>query len=91
MDETLRQLIRETRAPIPHGPKAVCPLRLRVPALWFMQRLHVHQTPVWQSSRDRIQAKVDWQFITLDAQLKLKRLYPTHESGRYTSDFLPDA
>ncbi len=26
---------------------------------------------------DRIQAKVDWQFTTDDARVKLKRLYPT--------------
>ncbi len=33
----------------------------------------------WQTSRDRLQVKVDWQFTTEDARLKLKRLYPTHE------------
>ena len=31
-----------------------------------------------QDSRDRIQAKVDWQFTTEDARRRLKRLYPTH-------------
>ena len=30
-----------------------------------------------QASRDRIQAKVNWQFTTDDARVKLKRLYPT--------------
>ncbi len=37
------------------------------------------EAAAWQASRDRIQAKVDWQFTTEDARLKLKRLYPTHE------------
>ena len=37
------------------------------------------EVAAWQASRDRIQAKVDWQFTTEDARLKLKRLYPTHE------------
>lgn len=32
----------------------------------------------WQASRERIQARVDWQFTTGDARLKLKRLYPTY-------------
>ncbi len=38
------------------------------------------EVAAWQDSRDRIQAKVDWQFTTEDARLKLKRLYPTHEA-----------
>jgi len=37
------------------------------------------EVAAWQASRDRIQAKVDWQFTTHDARLKLKRLYPTQE------------
>ena len=37
------------------------------------------EVAAWQASRDRIQAKVDWQFTTENARLKLKRLYPTHE------------
>ena len=31
----------------------------------------------WQAARDRIKAKVDWQFTTDDARIKPKRLYPT--------------
>lgn len=31
----------------------------------------------WQNHRDNLQAKVNWQFTTQDARLKLKRLYPT--------------
>lgn len=31
----------------------------------------------WQDERDQQQAKVNWQFTTDDARIKLKRLYPT--------------
>ena len=34
------------------------------------------EVAAWQASRDRIQAKVDWQFTTDDARIRLKRLYP---------------
>ncbi len=37
------------------------------------------EVAAWQASRDRIQAKVDWQFTTHDARVKLKRLYPTFD------------
>ena len=37
------------------------------------------EVAAWQASRDRIQAKVDWQFTTNDARVKLKRLYPTFD------------
>ena len=33
----------------------------------------------WQAARDRIRAKVDWQFTTDDARVRLKRLYPTFD------------
>ena len=32
-----------------------------------------------RGGRDRIRAKVDWQFTTDDARVKLKRLYPTFD------------
>ncbi len=35
------------------------------------------EVAVWQAARDRIRAKVDWQFTTDDARVKLKRLYTT--------------
>ncbi len=35
------------------------------------------EVAAWQASRDRIRAKVDWQFTTDDARVKLKHLYPT--------------
>jgi len=31
----------------------------------------------WESQRNRVGAKVDWQFSTADARIKLKRLYPS--------------
>ena len=31
----------------------------------------------WQARRDNLQAKVNWQFTTKDARVKLKWLYPT--------------
>jgi hypothetical protein len=31
----------------------------------------------WQNQRNSCQAKVDWRFSTVDARIKLKRLYPT--------------
>lgn len=31
----------------------------------------------WQSKRNQRQVKVDWQFTTADARVKLKRLYPS--------------
>jgi hypothetical protein len=31
----------------------------------------------WQGHRDRLQAKVNWQFSTAHARTKLQRLYPT--------------
>ena len=35
------------------------------------------EVAAWQAARDRIRAKVDWQFTTDDARVRLKRLYPT--------------
>ena len=38
------------------------------------------EVAAWQASRDRIQAKANWQFTTANARVKLHRLYPTlHE------------
>ena len=38
------------------------------------------EVAAWQARRDNIQAKVNWQFTTKDARVKLKRLYPTTTS-----------
>ena len=37
------------------------------------------EVAAWQASRDRVRAKVDWQFTTDDARIRLKRLYPTFD------------
>ena len=34
----------------------------------------------WQRRRDNLHAKVQWQFTTQDARIKLRRLYPTLET-----------
>jgi hypothetical protein len=34
----------------------------------------------WQKFRDNKNAKINWQFTTKDARIKLSRLYPTFES-----------
>lgn len=38
------------------------------------------EVAAWQAGRDRLQAKVDWQFTTEDARIKLKRLYPSFDA-----------
>lgn len=37
------------------------------------------EVAAWQSRRDQLHAKVNWQFTTEDARIKLKRLYPTFD------------
>jgi len=31
----------------------------------------------WQKRRNNANSRIDWQFTTKDARIKLKRLYPT--------------
>jgi hypothetical protein len=38
------------------------------------------EVAAWQTRRDRLRAKIDWQFTTQDARIKLKRLYPTFDA-----------
>lgn len=38
------------------------------------------EVAAWQSQRDQLNAKIDWQFTTKDARIKLKRLYPTFDA-----------
>jgi hypothetical protein len=38
------------------------------------------EVAAWQRRRNETQAKVDWQFTTADARIKLKRLYPNTEN-----------
>ncbi|HWG41467.1 MAG TPA: IS630 family transposase, partial [Gemmataceae bacterium] len=35
------------------------------------------EVAAWQQKRNAAVVKVDWQFTTADARVKLKRLYPT--------------
>lgn len=35
------------------------------------------EVPIWQTARNALEGKIDWQFTTADARIKLKRLYPT--------------
>jgi len=35
------------------------------------------ETEAWQENRNNKKAKINWQFTTKDARIKLKRLYPT--------------
>ena len=35
---------------------------------------------VWEKDRNTMKAKINWQFKTDDARIKLKRLYPTISS-----------
>ena len=37
------------------------------------------EVAAWQRRRNESHAKVDWQFTTADARVKLKRLYPITE------------
>ena len=48
-------------------------LNRRIDCIGVLRR----EVAAWQASRDSIEAKVDWQFTTDDARVRLKRLYPT--------------
>src|SRR4030042_1758234 len=37
------------------------------------------ETKAWEKRRDQAKVKVNWQFTTVDARTKLKRLYPSLE------------
>jgi hypothetical protein len=37
------------------------------------------EVTAWQSDRNAVQVKVNWQFTTADARVKLQRLYPVLE------------
>jgi hypothetical protein len=38
------------------------------------------ETKAWETKRNGLQKGVDWQFTTVDARIKLKRLYPRTQS-----------
>ena len=37
------------------------------------------QVKAWQETRNNKKAKINWQFKTEDARIKLRRLYPTFD------------
>jgi len=37
----------------------------------------IKECDAWQNHRNNMNAKINWQFTTMDARIKLKRLYPT--------------
>ena len=43
------------------------------------QELLTSDVGVWVKNRNAQQAKIDWQFTTADARIKLKRLYPSQQ------------
>ena len=44
-----------------------------------------HEVAAWQQQRNESKAKVDWQFTTTDARIKLKRLYPVTENAQQST------
>jgi hypothetical protein len=38
----------------------------------------VSEAGTWESSRNAARSRIDWRFTTIDARIKLKRLYPVH-------------
>jgi DDE superfamily endonuclease len=38
-----------------------------------------HEIAAWQANRNAAQTRINWQFQTADARIKLKRLYPSFE------------
>lgn len=39
------------------------------------------EVAAWERRRNTAACRVDWQFTTADARVKLKRLYPTIQTG----------
>ena len=75
------------RLEIHHTPKHGCWLNIAEIELSVLKRqclagriadIETMRTEVhtWNTDRNNRQAKVDWQFRTKDARIKLKRLYP---------------
>jgi hypothetical protein len=51
-------------------------LNRRIPDIEIMRV----EVKAWEVARNGMKAKVNWQFSTEDARIKLKRLYPTLET-----------
>jgi len=41
------------------------------------KQLLIQEISAWEKRRNELSCKVDWQFTTEDARIKLKRLYPS--------------
>ena len=52
-------------------------LNRRIPDLYTLRR----EVDAWERHRNATVVKVDWQFATTDARVKLKRLYPVLEQA----------
>jgi hypothetical protein len=39
------------------------------------------EVPIWQTARNALEGKIDWQFTAADARTKLKRLYPNQKQA----------
>ena len=78
LDETSKQLIAETCAPIrmkegrPGVLSSQC-LDRRIPD----KQTLIDEIAAWEDDRNANHAKADWQFTTADARIKLKHLYPS--------------
>jgi len=44
------------------------------------------EVSVWEMSRNTMEGKIDWQFTTKDARVKLRRLYPKLDQAETTND-----
>ncbi|KAA6346925.1 hypothetical protein EZS27_005559, partial [termite gut metagenome] len=58
-----------------HVLKAQC-LNRHIPAMDKMEK----EVDAWQKHRNKMDAKINWQFTTKDARIKLKKLYPSFEN-----------
>ena len=43
------------------------------------RNLMAREIAVWQTDRNAAEARINWQFKTADARIKLKRLYPSFD------------
>jgi hypothetical protein len=50
-------------------------LKRRIDAITLVRQ----EVATWQTHRNNREAKINWQFTTADARIKLKRLYPTYD------------
>ena len=80
LDETSKQLIRDTRRPIAMRPGQPARhdyecLDRRIDAKAKL----IDQAAAWNADRNTRHAKVTWRLTTADARIKLKRLYPRFE------------